>query len=171
MQNQSIKSPSSCPRQCPNKSYAGCQEGVHKQSLRSKIQSGISRLYRSTSWLVRPSPLTREILTELYSLPTRIGWLYATKPYLYGNHIGQLGGSPQDALRNAQTLACIRDMQHIAASHRWASLLDRGLFVEGWNLGAKWAFGESHTQDLGSAHIDESAFNKSPKPDRAIIDP
>jgi|SRR5271170_3644653 len=171
MQNQSIKSPSSCPQQRRSRSYAECQERVHKYSLRSKIQSEIYRLCRSTFRLARPSPLTREILRELYSLPSRIGWLYATKPYLHGNHIGRMGGSPQDLLRNAQTLACIRDTQRIAQSHRWANLLDRGLFVEGWNLGAKWASAESHNQDLGSAHTDESAFDKSPKPDRAIINP
>lgn len=135
--------------------------GGRKPSLRSKIQLRIYRLWRSIYWRLKPSPLVCEIARELCSLPRRIGTICATKPYLLGIEIGPLGQIPARALRYKQTRACIRDMQHIARSHPWANLLDQGLFVEGWNLGTKWALGETGTSHSDTAQIDDSASDVS----------
>jgi hypothetical protein len=133
-----------------------------KPSRLSNVLLGVYRLYRAAYWALKPSPLACEISRELCSLPQRIGTLRATKSYLYGIEIGPLGGIRGRELRYKQTLACIRDMRHIAQSHPWANLLDRGLFVEGWNLGAKWALDETCTLNSDKARIDELTSNHPP---------
>lgn len=142
--------------------YPTPARGVRMGLLLSRIRRGIYRLCRTTFWIVYPLPLVREILRELCSFPRRIGWLYATKPYLYGIHLGRLGGSPRDRHGNAQTLACIEDTQRITQIHRWANLADRSLFVEGWKRGAEWASREKGTLNPSNAHIEESTSINTP---------
>jgi len=132
-----------------------------KSSPLSNTLLGISRISRTIAFAVVPPPLVCEILRELCSLPRRIGTIYATKPYLYGIPIGRLAGSRLHQQSNAQTLACMRDTQRINASHPWANLLDRHLFVEGWKAGAEWAFGESRNLHSGSSHTDRRASDAS----------
>jgi hypothetical protein len=132
-----------------------------KSLLLSSTLSRICRVFRAVVLALKPSPLVREILRELYNFPSRIGTIYATKPYLYGIPIGRLGGNHLHQKSNAQTLACMRDTQRISASHPWANLLDRHLFVEGWKAGAEWAFGEGRNLRSDSLHTDKGALDGS----------
>jgi len=132
---------------------------AHMRSLHSNIQSGICRLFCSIYWLLLSFPLVHKTLWELCRVAQRIDTLYATKPYLCENLIGLLGENRMHSLRNAQTLACIQDTQYITQFRPWTNLLDRGLFVEGWNQGAKLALDETRTPHLGNVRIDELALD------------
>jgi hypothetical protein len=111
---------------------------AHTAGLLASIRSAVLQLCRALFARCRPFPLGREILRECYSLPRRIGMIRATKMYLYGVRFGRLQENQRHRHSNERTLACIRDTQRITQSRPWATLMDRHLFVEGWQSGVEW---------------------------------
>src|SRR6266436_10125066 len=95
------------------------------------------------------SPLIREVLRECRSLFQRIRMLRESIPLAYH---GNLQGNRGHRRENEQTLRCIRDTQHITQHRPLATMLDRQLFVKGWQLGAEWGLGESGNLHQGNSH-------------------
>src|SRR5271165_5728019 len=115
----------------------------------SNIRVLSSTLIQRAHARLRPSPLVHEILRECCSLPRRIRMTLETKPYLYGLRFGPAAHDLWRVRNHEQIRACIRDMRDIAKSRPLATYQDRQLFVEGWQSGAKWALGGTHTLGPG----------------------
>jgi hypothetical protein len=65
-------------------------------------------------------------------------WGVAVLPRWFGALIGQEYLSAQRC--------CNEDTQKILQSHKWMSLSDTLVFLQGWTLGAAWAYSRSRTQ-------------------------
>jgi hypothetical protein len=106
--------------------------GKRLSSIRYVASRAIRIAWSRSLW----GPLARGIVQECCSLPRRIGTIYATKVCRHGVCYGPVG--PERSQRE-ETLACIRDTQHITNCYRWATLLDVKLIVQAWRMGAEWA--------------------------------
>lgn len=49
-------------------------------------------------------------------------------------------------------LCCNEDMQRIAQFHRWMSLTDTLVFLQGWTLGAAWAYRRCNNEHSSLTH-------------------
>jgi hypothetical protein len=132
---------------------------AHKAGVLSNASYRAWSAIRKLCAHLRPGSLTREILRECCNLPSRITVLRESKLCLYGLPIGRLQGNHVDRLGNERTRACSQDMQDIALFHPRATLLDRQLFVRGWQKGAEWALGKIGIPDPGSSHKDQAALS------------
>ena len=124
--------------------------GKRLSSIRWLISRIAQALWSEFLW----HPSVREILKELGSLEWRIRRICQASisvryGCLQGNRVGRLA--------NARTRACIRDTQEIGTIRPRATLLDRQLFVEGWQRGAEWALCEIRNSRPDSLHIDLEA--------------
>jgi hypothetical protein len=88
--------------------------------------------------------LVYEVLLECRSLGFRIQTARKTKPWVYGTPLGPAAyrdhaGHLPDC---SATYARMRDTQYMQSIHEAATYFDAALFLEGWEMGARWAAGE-----------------------------
>ena len=101
-------------------------------------------------------PSTHEILREIGSLGWRIGRICQARISV---RYGSLQGNYLDRRGNRRTRACIRDTQDIKKFRPRATLLDRQLFVEGWQQGAEWALCEIGNSQVGNSRSNQAAWD------------
>jgi hypothetical protein len=102
------------------------------QVLRYEIRSLVGRIRESHE-------------TELYQ------WGIAVLPRWFGALIGPEYLTAQRA--------CNEDTQRISQSHKWMSLVDNLIFLQGWTLGAAWAYRNQARHSEDSSPIQSASGN------------
>jgi hypothetical protein len=80
------------------------------------------------------------IVLEMRSFSARIRFLRERKLYRYGTFLGPTWErlSKQRIRRCTRTIARMKDMQWLVSMYPGATLVDRHLFLEGWNKGEQF---------------------------------
>ena len=135
IENKNESTADSIPEQSGTSFDLAGETDVHKEGLLQRFQSAA---YYRLLLLVYAYRLPRAILLEFRSLILRIQILRRTKLHEPGNlHNPRLFFHAKEYPPSCECeIACIRDTGVALAKHPWATVLDRALFLEGWDMGA-----------------------------------
>ena len=137
------------------------RSGDHKAEILSNAFCRVWSAIRRLADCLRPGSVAREILREYCTPPSRTKVPRESRLWLYGLQLGPLRGNHAHRNGNERTHVGMRDMQDTALFHPRATLLERRLFVRGWQKGAEWTRGETHSLHSDTLHTDRLASHGS----------
>jgi hypothetical protein len=113
------------------------QRRVHTPSFRERSRDALSRA-RLDLWTWRA--FLHSAACEFGTLGRRIGTLYRTRGHRHGVDFGPAGrnSSNGEIVSCAATFRRMRDMQCMLSNHPLATRFDQELYLEGWEMGARW---------------------------------
>lgn len=120
-----------------------------------RIRSRFFALVRTPLRWVRSqweSPLAYAIRSEVQGIPDRIRFRLEIAK-CHGIELGL--AVEEDAnggfVPNKRTYGRIHDMQAVTSTHPWVEEVEQWHFLQGWEMGARWAESKSHSSQMESS--------------------